>query len=117
MSHWKIGLKWFENCLIDWDPASNAMGWQWSAGSGPDATPYFRIFNPNTQLEKFDSKYEYRDRWLTEFSGKNSKNAISFFDAIPKNWKLSAQMEYPKPIVDLPEGRTIALDAYKNRKF
>ena len=42
MTHWKIGLKWFENCLIDWDPASNAMGWQWSAGSGPDATPYFR---------------------------------------------------------------------------
>ncbi len=52
MSHWKIGLDWFEDCLIDWDPASNAMGWQWSAGSGPDATPYFRVFNPDTQAEK-----------------------------------------------------------------
>jgi deoxyribodipyrimidine photo-lyase len=54
MSHWKIGLDWFEDCLVDWDPASNAMGWQWSAGSGPDATPYFRVFNPETQAEKFD---------------------------------------------------------------
>ena len=117
MTHWKIGLKWFENCLIDWDPASNAMGWQWSAGSGPDATPYFRVFNPNTQLEKFDGKYEYRDRWLAEFRGKNSKNALSFFDAIPKSWKLSEQLEYPKPIIDLSEGRIKALEAYKNREF
>ena len=117
MTHWKIGLKWFENCLIDWDPASNAMGWQWSAGSGPDATPYFRVFNPNTQLEKFDGKYEYRDRWIAEFRGKNSKNALSFFDAIPKSWKLSEQLEYPEPIVDLSEGRIKALEAYKNREF
>ena len=41
---WRVGLKWFEDCLIDWDPASNAMGWQWIAGCGPDAAPYFRIF-------------------------------------------------------------------------
>ena len=117
MTHWKIGLKWFENCLIDWDPASNAMGWQWSAGSGPDATPYFRVFNPNTQLEKFDKENIYRNRWLAEFSGKNSKNALSFFDAIPKKWKLKSGMEYPESIVDLSEGRTLALEAYKNRQF
>ena len=60
-------------------------------------------------------KYSYY--YFIIFSGKNSKNALSFFDAIPKNWKLSAQMGYPKPIVDLAEGRTIALDAYKNREF
>ena len=117
MTHWKIGLKWFENCLIDWDPASNAMGWQWSAGSGPDATPYFRVFNPNTQLEKFDRKHEYRNRWLAEFSGKNSPKALSFFDAIPKKWKLAPEMEYPAPIVDLSQGRAAALEAYKNREF
>ena len=117
MTHWKIGLKWFENCLIDWDPASNAMGWQWSAGSGPDATPYFRVFNPNTQLEKFDRKHEYRNRWLAEFSGKNSPKALSFFDAIPKKWKLTPEMEYPAPVVDLSQGRVAALDAYKNREF
>ena len=117
MTHWKIGLKWFENCLIDWDPASNAMGWQWSAGSGPDATPYFRVFNPNTQLEKFDGKHEYRDRWLAEFSGKNSPKALSFFDAIPKKWKLTPEMKYPAPVVDLSQGRVAALNAYKNREF
>ena len=55
LSHWKIGMDWFEDCLVDWDPASNAMGWQWSSGSGPDATPYFRVFNPETQAEKFRS--------------------------------------------------------------
>ena len=59
----------------------------------------------------------YRDRWLAEFSGENSENALSFFDAIPKIWKLSPQMEYPNPIIDLSEGRTTALDAYKNREF
>ena len=51
MTHWRIGLDWFSECLIDWDPASNAMGWQWSAGSGPDATPYFRVFNPVTNFK------------------------------------------------------------------
>ena len=55
--------------------------------------------------------------WLAEFSGKNSKNALSFFDAIPKKWKLKSGMEYPESIVDLSEGRTLALEAYKNRKF
>jgi deoxyribodipyrimidine photo-lyase len=54
MTDWKVGLDWFADCLIDWDPASNAMGWQWTAGSGPDAAPYFRIFNPESQAEKFD---------------------------------------------------------------
>ena len=49
MCHWRIGQQWFEDCLTDWDPASNALGWQWTAGSGPDATPYFRVFNPITQ--------------------------------------------------------------------
>ena len=55
--------------------------------------------------------------WLAEFSGKNSKNALSFFDAIPKKWKLKPGIEYPESIVDLSEGRTLALEAYKNRQF
>ncbi len=54
LCHWRIGQKWFEDCLTDWDPASNALGWQWVAGSGPDAAPYFRVFNPVTQVDKFD---------------------------------------------------------------
>lgn len=54
MTDWRVGLDWFADCLTDWDPAANAMGWQWVAGSGPDAAPYFRIFNPAGQAEKFD---------------------------------------------------------------
>ena len=54
LTHWKVGLDWFADCLTDWDPAANAMGWQWVAGSGPDAAPYFRVFNPAGQAEKFD---------------------------------------------------------------
>lgn len=115
MSHWKIGLDWFADCLTDWDPASNAMGWQWSAGSGPDATPFFRIFNPDTQIEKFDKHGEYRARWLAETCSNPSQTALSYFDAIPESWSLSPKDSYPKPVVDLKEGRERALAAYKAR--
>ena len=117
MCHWKIGLKWFEDCLIDWDPASNALGWQWSAGSGPDATPYFRVFNPETQAEKFDSDGTYRDRWIAEGHGSPTETALSYFDAIPESWPMSAQDDYPEPIVGVKEGREKALAAYQNRDF
>lgn len=69
MTHWKIGMDWFADCLTDWDPAANAMGWQWVAGSGPDAAPYFRVFNPDTQLAKFDPKGIYCRTWLAESPG------------------------------------------------
>lgn len=117
MTHWKVGRDWFEDCLIDWDPASNAMGWQWSAGSGPDATPYFRVFNPVTQLDKFDRGGNYARTWIAEGQGDPPDSALSYFDAIPKAWGLSAQDWYPDPVVDLAEGRERALDAYKNREF
>lgn len=115
MTHWKIGQAWFEDCLIDWDPAANAMGWQWAAGSGPDAAPYFRVFNPDTQAEKFDKRAEYRARFLAEPYGIVGHEAHDFFKAIPKAWGLSAQDPYPKPLVTLPEGRERALAAYKAR--
>ena len=65
---WRLGRDWFADCLVDWDPAANAMGWQWVAGSGPDAAPYFRIFNPDTQAQKFDPNAGYRKMWLAEAS-------------------------------------------------
>ena len=117
MTHWKIGMDWFADCLIDWDPASNAMGWQWSAGSGPDATPYFRVFNPETQIEKFDPNRDYRDAWLAEGKANPSDTALSYFDAVPKSWGLSPDMAYPRPEVTPADGRARALDAYKNRDF
>ena len=106
---WRVGLKWFEDCLIDWDPASNAMGWQWIAGCGADAAPYFRIFNPNLQAEKFDSNGQYRKKWLETDKELHAK---AFFDAIPVAWKLSADKIIQNEIVDLSQGRKNALDAY-----
>ena len=117
MTHWKIGRDWFEDCLIDWDPASNAMGWQWTAGCGPDAAPYFRIFNPDTQLDKFDADRAYQAAWLAETSPNPTKSALSFFDAVPLCWQISPDDPYPDPIVSLPEGRARALAAYENRDF
>ena len=117
LSHWKIGKAWFDDCLIDWDPASNAMGWQWSAGSGPDATPYFRVFNPVTQREKFDPKRHYVTRWIAEGHRAPSESALSYFDAIPRSWALSPRDAYPAPIMDAAEGRKRALEAYENRGF
>ncbi|WP_394196656.1 cryptochrome/photolyase family protein [Litoreibacter albidus] len=115
MTHWKVGQAWFDDCLIDWDPASNAMGWQWSAGSGPDATPFFRVFNPETQAEKFDPNRTYRARYLAELFSDHGQEARDYFDAIPASWNMSPKDDYPKPVVGLSEGRQRALDAYKAR--
>ena len=117
MCHWKIGKAWFDDCLIDWDPASNAMGWQWSAGSGPDATPYFRVFNPVTQLDRFDKDRAYVSRWIAEGYSDPHDDALSYFDAIPRSWTMSPDDAYPDAIVAPDEGRKRALAAYENRDF
>jgi deoxyribodipyrimidine photo-lyase len=118
MTHWKIGMRWFEECLVDWDPASNAMGWQWSAGSGPDATPYFRVFNPETQAEKFDPQGRYRRAWVAEITNKPTDTALSYFGAIPRSWDMAPGCGYPSaPIISAAEGRKRALEAYENRGF
>ncbi len=117
LTHWRIGMDWFAECLVDWDPASNALGWQWSAGSGPDATPYFRVFNPDTQLKKFDTKGNYARRWIAEAQRSPHRDALSYFDAIPRAWGLRADAPYPAPIVTPADGRARALSAYENRSF
>ena len=114
MTHWRVGLDWFADCLIDWDPASNAMGWQWAAGSGPDAAPYFRVFNPETQAGKFDPDAAYRRRFVAELSGRDAPpEALSYFDAVPRAWALDPSAPYPSPVIGLQEGREAALAAYK----
>ncbi|MBC7155071.1 MAG: deoxyribodipyrimidine photo-lyase [Rhodobacteraceae bacterium] len=115
MTHWKVGLDWFADCLIDWDPAANAMGWQWAAGSGPDAAPYFRVFNPETQAQKFDGSGEYRKKFILELAQTPGPEAADYFRAVPRGWGLGTQAAYPDPIVDLPTGRARALAAYGNR--
>ncbi|WP_137701887.1 cryptochrome/photolyase family protein [Marimonas lutisalis] len=112
--HWKVGQAWFAECLTDWDPASNAMGWQWTAGCGPDAAPYFRVFNPDTQLEKFDPKGDYAKAWLAEGQRTPSETALSFFEAMPRSWNLSPEDRRPEPIVGLKAGRERALAAYES---
>ena len=120
LTDWRVGLDWFADCLTDWDPASNAMGWQWVAGCGPDAAPYFRIFNPATQAEKFDPDRRYRDGFLAEFAAppvRGRQNpADDFFDAVPKSWQLDPINPYPQPVINLSDGRLRALAAYQKRK-
>lgn len=111
LTDWRVGQAWFADCLTDWDPASNAMGWQWVAGSGPDAAPYFRIFNPGLQGEKFDPAGEYRRRWLDAAS----PQAQSYFDAVPKGWELQRAAPYPAPRISLEAGRARALAALAQR--
>ncbi|SEK54361.1 deoxyribodipyrimidine photo-lyase [Roseovarius azorensis] len=117
MTDWRVGLDWFADCLTDWDPASNAMGWQWVAGCGPDAAPYFRIFNPETQLEKFDPEGVYANRWIAEGQARPGPLALAYFDAVPHSWALDPKSPYPAPVVDLAEGRQAALAAYEARNF
>ena len=111
LTDWRIGLDWFAECLTDWDPAANAMGWQWVAGSGPDAAPFFRIFNPATQAEKFDPEARYRRRWVAELSRNPGAEALSFFAAAPLSWQLDPAKRYPLPMIDLATGRERALAA------
>ncbi len=115
MTDWRVGMAWFDDCLTDWDPAANAMGWQWAAGSGPDAAPYFRVFNPATQAEKFDAGAVYRKRFIAELSRDPGPEARAFFDAVPRKWALDPAKPYPMPLIDLGEGRARALKSYGER--
>ncbi len=87
---WRIGEQWFWDTLVDADEASNPASWQWVAGSGYDAAPYFRVFNPELQAEKFDGQRVYRNRWIPELGSS----------------------AYPEPIINLAQSRTDALNAY-----
>jgi len=112
LTDWRVGLAWFADCLTDWDPASNAMGWQWVAGSGPDAAPYFRIFNPKTQAATWDPDGLYRRRWLAEGQLQPPQTALDYFRAAPRHWNLDPNALPPRPIVDLSEGRARALASF-----
>ena len=113
---WQEGSKWFWDTLVDADLASNTQGWQWTAGCGADASPFFRIFNPITQGEKFDPGGEYAARWCPELSSLPSKWIYRPWEA-PKGILDQAEVElgvhYPHPIVDHKEARGKALWNYE----
>lgn len=115
LTDWRVGLDWFADCLTDWDPAANAMGWQWTAGSGPDSAPYFRVFNPATQALDHDPDGAYRRRFVAELSDRPGPEALSFFEAVPRSWALDPRAPYPAPVTGLAEGRARALAAFAAR--
>ena len=95
--NWQWGEAYFGEKLLDYELSSNNGGWQWAAGSGCDAAPYFRVFNPNLQAKKFDPELKYIKEWVPEFETSG----------------------YPKPMIDHPEARSRAIEVYKNtlRKY
>ena len=110
LTDWRAGLAHFEDCLTDWDPAANAMNWQWIAGCGPDASPYFRIFNPMRQQEQFDPHSIYCKRWLTGFEGSATPEAGFWAQSIPFSWG-TAEKWRAGSSKDLSTGREAALQA------
>jgi deoxyribodipyrimidine photo-lyase len=119
MIPWQEGAIWFWDTLVDADLASNTLGWQWTAGCGADAAPYFRIFNPMSQGEKFDARGDYVRRWVPELKGLSN-------DWIHRPWEAPAGVlgeagielgkTYPKPMVDHAEARVQALEAFQKIK-
>jgi deoxyribodipyrimidine photo-lyase len=107
--HWHHGARWFWDTLVDADLANNTLGWQWVAGCGADAAPYFRIFNPLSQAQKFDAKGVYLRRWLPEL--RDASDAL-----LHEPWKDNSLLKrsgYPSPMIDLGESRQAALAAYQ----
>jgi deoxyribodipyrimidine photo-lyase len=117
--HWHEGEKWFWNCLVDADLASNSASWQWIAGCGADAAPYFRIFNPITQGLKFDIDGEYVRKYVPELSKLPNKYLFNPWEAsqeILDKANIELGKNYPKPIVDLKTSRQEALSAFAELK-
>ncbi len=116
---WRWGERWFMQHLIDGDPAANNGGWQWSAGTGTDAAPYFRIFNPILQGQKFDPQGDYVRRWVPELKSVPTK-------FIHKPWEMSLDVQqssscilgkhYPHPIIDHRFARERALERFRVAK-
>lgn len=114
--HWHHGRDWFWDCLVDADLANNSASWQWVAGSGVDAAPYFRIFNPVTQGEKFDPTGLYTRHFVPELSKLPDQYLFKPWEASPeilKNARIILGKDYPTPIVDMKKSRQAALAAYK----
>lgn len=117
--HWHKGEEWFWDCLVDADAASNAASWQWIAGCGADAAPYFRIFNPITQGEKFDPEGTYIRKWLPELYDLPKKYLNRPWEApdtVLDYAKVKLGETYPKPVVEHTAARERALNAFKNIK-
>lgn len=113
---WQDGARWFWDTLVDADLANNTLGWQWTAGSGADASPYFRVFNPVTQGERFDPDGHYVRRWIPEIAALPTQFIHAPWtapDLILQQFGMQIGRTYPAPIVDLKSSREDALAAYR----
>ncbi|HYM85394.1 MAG TPA: deoxyribodipyrimidine photo-lyase [Pseudoxanthomonas sp.] len=110
--HWLHGARWFWDTLVDADLANNTLGWQWVGGTGADASPYFRVFNPVTQAQKFDPDASYITRWVPELAA--LPVAARFAPWLQADLARRLAPSYPHaPMVGLAQGRDAALSAYK----
>jgi deoxyribodipyrimidine photo-lyase len=112
---WREGERWFYRHLVDGDPAANNGGWQWAAGVGTDAAPYFRVFNPATQGERFDPLGDYVRRWVPELAGLPVKWIHRPWEAPPLELRaagIELGRTYPRPVVDHAQARQRALAAF-----
>lgn len=107
---WQKGAQYFSKNLIDYDPASNQMNWQWVASTGADSQPYFRIFNPMLQAKEHDPDCHYIKTWVPELSELNIKTIHNW----DKEWENNRDINYPKPICDYVEQKEKALKMYKD---
>ena len=118
--HWHHGERWFWDCLVDADLASNSAGWQWIAGSGADAAPYFRIFNPVMQGQKFDPDGKYTKKYIPELRDMPNKYLYNPWEA-PRDVLEAANVRlgdnYPLPIVEIGSSRQKALEAFASTKL
>jgi len=113
---WREGEDWFWDTLVDANLANNAAGWQWVAGSGADAAPYFRVFNPVSQSVKFDQQGDYLRQWLPELQRMPAKHIHAPWEAsgqVLRDAGVELGKDYPEPLVDLKDSRRQALDAYQ----
>lgn len=113
---WQDGRAWFEDCLVDVCPANNSMNWQWVAGCGIDAAPYFRIFNPVRQSQRFDPAGDYIRRWVPELKHLPRKHIHEPWlipDNVARDIGFKPGQDYPLPLVNLKESREKALRAFR----
>lgn len=110
---WQKGSQYFSQKLTDYDPASNQLNWQWTASSGPDSQPFFRIFNPWLQQKEHDPNCEYIKKWIPELKDVPTKDIHNW----ETTWKEYKDSKYPKPVVDYSEQKEKALAMYKKALY
>ena len=119
LTHWHEGERWFRDCLVDFDLANNSAGWQWIAGCGADAAPYFRVFNPVTQGQKFDPGGHYTRQYVPELGALSDRKLHCPWEATDAEMSeagIRLGVDYPHPIVELRESREAALAAFASTK-